>query len=125
MTVRRLKAGREEAHADREYWASLGPDVRVLETWRLSLELWRAPVADIRVEDLAGPDLVYQVGVPPRRIDVLTTLDGISFERAWSNRVRARLGRIECAFIGREDLITNKRAVGRPRDLADLDDLGA
>lgn len=84
-----------------------------------------APVADISMEELAGEDLVYQIGIPPRRIDLLTSLSGLTFAGAWPNRVQARLGRIECAFIGRDDLITNKRAVGRPRDLADLDDLGA
>lgn len=73
----------------------------------------------------ASGDLVYQIGVPPRRIDLLTTLSGLTFPKAWPNRVRGTFGKVECSFIGREDLITNKRAVGRPRDLADLADLGA
>ena len=54
----------------------------------------------------------------PRRIDLLTSLTGITFETAWASCVPARLGGVECDFIGREALIRNKRALGRPRDLS-------
>ncbi len=90
-----------------------------------ALKAFGAPLGDLTVADLSSPDLVFQIGVPPRRIDVLTSLSGLSFERAYVGRVQGSLGRTACTYIGREDLIVNKRAVGRPRDLADLDDLGA
>jgi hypothetical protein len=60
----------------------------------------------------------------PRRIDLLTSLTGIKFAEAWDTRVVSDLGDVRCAFIGKDALIRNKRAVGRPRDLADLDELG-
>ena len=89
-----------------------------------ALQAFGAPVSNLTVEDLSAPDLVYQIGVPPRRIDVLTSLTGVRFDEAWSSRVHGTLGRVGCDFIGREALIRNKRALGRPRDLADLEALG-
>lgn len=114
---------RPRATGDLDLWVEPTPEnaARV----HRALEAFGAPLGAISVADLSQPDLVYQIGVPPRRIDLLTSLSGLSFAKAWPNRVRASLGRTECSFIGRDDLVTNKRAVGRPRDLADLDDLGA
>lgn len=68
--------------------------------------------------------MVYQIGVPPRRVDLLTSLTGLEFPEAWKERVAGRIGDLECPFIGRAHLIRNKRALGRPRDLADLELLG-
>lgn len=90
-----------------------------------SLRAFGAPLADLTEQDLASPNLVYQIGIPPRRIDLLTTVTGLVFDDAWAHRVEASFGDLVCPFLGREDLIRNKRAVGRPRDLADLEDLGA
>lgn len=89
-----------------------------------ALRAFGAPLADLSETDLQQPDLVYQIGVPPRRIDILTSLDGLTFSEAWPSRVQGALGRVACSFLGRADLIRNKRATGRPRDLADLADLG-
>ncbi len=66
---------------------------------------------------------MFQIGVPPRRIDLLTSLTGVTFTEAWPRRVRNSIGGADCDFIGREDLILNKTALGRPRDLADIEDL--
>jgi hypothetical protein len=73
--------------------------------------------------DLARPGLVLQVGLPPRRVDILTELTGVDFEPAWRSRVTHRVGSLEVPFIDRETLIRNKRATGRLRDLADLERL--
>lgn len=89
-----------------------------------ALQAFGAPLADLSEADLQKPDLVFQIGVPPRRIDILTSLAGLSFADAWISRVQGELGRVPCGFLGRADLIRNKRATGRPRDLADLSDLG-
>ena len=64
---------------------------------------------------------VFQIGVAPQRIDVLTSLDGIEFSDAWSARLEAGIGGLEVPVLSREHLIRNKRATGRPQDLADLD----
>lgn len=84
-----------------------------------------APLQDLTIEDLSQPEIVYQIGLAPRRIDLLTSLSGLTFDEAWGTRVMSPLGGVLCPFIGRAALIRNKRAVGRPRDLADLDELSA
>ena len=70
--------------------------------------------------DLLRPGTVIQLGLPPRRIDLLTRITGVGFEDAWRNRVEQMLEGRLIACLGRTDLIANKRAVGRPQDLADL-----
>ena len=75
---------------------------------------------DITEEDFTREDSVVQLGYPPHRIDLLTSISGVTFEDAWSRRLNVEIEGEVVGFIGREDLITNKRAVGRPQDLADV-----
>lgn len=70
--------------------------------------------------DLASPGRILQIGVPPNRIDFMTSIDGISFNEAWSGRIAGRYGREEFPFIGYDELVRNKTASARPQDLADL-----
>lgn len=79
-----------------------------------------APLDGISRDDLIDPDAYYAMGVPPNRIDVLNVIDGITFDEAWPHRVEGRHGDEKMWVIGIDDLITNKRAVGRPTDLADV-----
>jgi hypothetical protein len=74
--------------------------------------------------DFQHPDKVVQLGVPPVRIDLLTSLTGVSWEEAFSGRSKGKYGDITVYFLGREQFIANKRALGRKRDLADLEALG-
>jgi len=74
---------------------------------------------------LATPGKVFMIGVVPFRIDVITRISGVSFARAWSSRVRVDTEIGKVPFVGRAALIANKRASGRPKDLADLALLGA
>ena len=67
---------------------------------------------------------VIQLGVPPNRIDLLTSLTGVTFDEAWGGRVEALVGETRVNFIGREALIMNKRRTGRIQDRADLEALG-
>ena len=76
--------------------------------------------AGITSGDFARPGHVYQIGVPPRRIDVMTQISGVSFDEAWASRVTGELDGRPIGFIGRDALIKNKQAAGRPKDLADL-----
>ena len=62
---------------------------------------------------------VYQIGVAPRRIDLLTEISGVSFDEAWSTRLAAKVAGLEFAVLGREAMIKNKRAAGRDKDLVD------
>ena len=74
-----------------------------------------------QVDDLARPGSIYQLGLPPLRIDLLTAIDGIAYEGAAAGFVLGRLGGESVQFIGLEDQIKNKRASGRLRDLADAE----
>jgi hypothetical protein len=80
-------------------------------------------MAGISQEDFSHPAVTYQMGVDPCRIDILTELTGLTFEEAWPDRVRDQFGGVEVDYIGREPFIRNKRATGRPKDLADIDGL--
>lgn len=75
--------------------------------------------AGVVAADFAQPGLVYQIGLPPRRIDVLTEISGVTFEEAWESRVTVELEGRTVGFIGRTALLKNKRAAGRPQDVAD------
>lgn len=86
-----------------------------------ALRAFGAPMTGLHENDLATPNLVYQVGVEPRRIDLLTSLTGLDFPSAWTRRVSGRFGDVPCDYLSREDLLTNKRMLGRPRDLADVE----
>jgi len=79
-----------------------------------------APLGDLTVNDLRSDDVVFMFGVPPMRVDILTDIDGVTFPEAWETRVEGELGGIAVAFINREKLLQNKRAAGRPKDLADI-----
>ena len=85
-----------------------------------ALEEFGAPTTDLTSEDLVSPDVVFQIGVEPRRIDILTSIDGVEFDTAWPDREEIEVEGIELPVLGRRDFIANKRALGRPQDLADV-----
>ena len=82
-----------------------------------------APTSKLTVDDFATPDVVYQIGVAPRRIDILTSVSGVAFDLAWQQRISVELDGLTVPVIGRDDLLANKRASGRPKDLVDADTL--
>ncbi|HKB69731.1 MAG TPA: hypothetical protein VKH46_02745 [Thermoanaerobaculia bacterium] len=73
------------------------------------------------IEDLASPNLIFQMGVAPRRIDIIKKIEGVAFEEAWPDRVYGTYGDVRFPLIGKDALLRNKRAVGRPKDLIDVD----
>ncbi len=77
----------------------------------------------IGVEDLLALDQVIQLGVPPNRIDLIVSLDGLTFDQVWDGRISMTLDEVPAYVISREHLKINKLAVGRPQDLADVDAL--
>ncbi len=83
-----------------------------------------APVEILKPEELLEEDFVFHFGVPPWRIDVLTSIPGVNFEDAYADRVSLPLGGYEASCISREWLIRAKKASGRPQDLIDLKQLG-
>lgn len=74
-------------------------------------------------QDFLEPKTVVQLGYPPNRIDLLTTVTGVDFGACYESRVVIRVDDVEVNFIDLDNLRENKRAVGRPQDLADLDNL--
>ena len=77
----------------------------------------------LSVDDFATPGKIVQLGVAPNRVDLLTTIDGVTFEEAWSGRVSGHYGKAVVDYIGLAELIRNKRASGRPQDLLDIEGL--
>ncbi|MGB5880489.1 MAG: DUF6036 family nucleotidyltransferase [Thermoanaerobaculia bacterium] len=71
--------------------------------------------------DFSAPGAIVQLGVAPNRIDLITAIDGVTFDEAWQGRVRGRFGSQEVFYLGKTELIRNKQASGRKQDLADLE----
>jgi len=74
-------------------------------------------------EDFSSPGKIVQLGVAPNRIDLLTAIDDVPFDEAWAGKVNGAFGRQPVAYLGRTEFLRNKRAAGRPQDLADIDAL--
>jgi hypothetical protein len=72
---------------------------------------------------LTQTEKIIQLGRPPNRIDILTSASGVDFEEVWSRAISARLDGLPVRFPDLRSLLTNKRASGRPKDLADVDEL--
>ena len=111
--------GRPRATKDLDIWveASAENAARVLR----ALRAFGAPLGDLVESDIEHPGTGFKMGQPPRRIDILTKIEGLSFEAAWPNRIEAEFADgVRCPVIGLADIITNKRAAGRPQDLADV-----
>ena len=79
---------------------------------------------DLTAADFVKPERVVQLGVPPVRIDILTSISGVSWEEAEAGKEQGAFGDVPVAYIGRREYIKNKRSTGRRRDLADIEALG-
>ncbi|MFH1664754.1 MAG: hypothetical protein ABIA77_01255 [Candidatus Omnitrophota bacterium] len=79
--------------------------------------------SDINIEDLCSQEKVVQLGVPPVRVDILTSLTGLTWERVSSNKAEGEYGGIPVYFIGKNELIANKKSLGRHKDLADIESI--
>jgi hypothetical protein len=116
--------GVPRATGDMDVWIAPSAD-NAERVWSALLR-FGAPVQALGLsrDDFTRRDQVIQIGVPPRRIDVLTTISGVEFDEAWPQRVHHGVGGLQVPFIGREALVRNKRASGRAKDRADLEALG-
>ena len=113
--------GRPRATGDLGVWVDPTPEnaARVIR----ALEAFGAPLDEVVEDDFARPGVVFQMGVPPVRIDILTELTGLRFEDAWPTRERGAFGELTVDFIGRDAFTRNKRATGRAKDLGDIEGL--
>jgi hypothetical protein len=85
-----------------------------------ALQAFGAPLQSLTKVNLAQPDTIFQIGIAPNRIDVITSIDGVAFAQAWAVRELSSYGDQSIYVIGRDHLIQNKRASGRPQDLLDV-----
>jgi hypothetical protein len=111
--------GHPRATKDLDLWVAATPDnaPRVIA----ALRAFGAPLASLQESDLATPGTGFMMGLPPRRIDIVTTVDGLAFDDAWPGAMDVEVGGgVTCKVIGLQDLLINKAAAGRPQDLADV-----
>ena len=110
--------GHPRLTGDVDVW--IRPTPQNAENVLSALEEFGVGSLNISKEDLTGDDTVIQIGFPPRRIDVLTFATGVAFDDAWETREEMRFDSLAVSVIGRAALIQNKKATGRPQDLADV-----
>lgn len=110
--------GTPRATGDLDIWVHNTTEnaARVLQ----ALSAFGAPLFDLTLEDLTRPDTVFQIGLPPSRIDILSGITGVEFRDAWTNRLEIPIGDLLVPVIGRADFVKNKRATGRAKDQSDL-----
>jgi hypothetical protein len=80
--------------------------------------------AGLSATDFETEDKVVQLGFPPVRVDIVTSLTGVSWEEAASGQIEGKYGDVLVYYIGRKEFVSNKKALGRKKDLADLEALG-
>jgi hypothetical protein len=105
---------------DIDFW--IRPTPGNLERLLVALKDFGFGSLGLSTQDFA-PDAVIQLGQPPRRIDLMTTIDGVDFDTCYARRETVELAGLRLDIISLEDFKTNKRATGRLKDLADLEDL--
>ena len=109
------------ATGDLDIWVRPTP-ANAERVWQ-ALRQFGAPLDQITREELAIDDIVFQIGVPPHRIDILTSISAVEFAEAWAERTLIEVEGLSVPVLSRTHMITNKVASGRPRDLADAAEL--
>ncbi len=115
--------GHVRATKDLDVWVR--PDSGNAQRVLLALSAFGAPLGDLNQDDLSKAGTIFQIGVPPLRIDVITAIDGVDFADAWPDRFKTTFGDIPVFVISRHHLITNKKTAARLQDLADVEQLEA
>ena len=106
---------------DIDLWVMPGPENALLVIQ--ALEDFGSPISDLPAKDLEKEGLIFQIGVAPCRIDIITSVDGLQFEDAFSRSELIEIEGIPVHVLSIPDLIINKRATGRTKDLADAETL--
>lgn len=111
--------GRPRATKDFDLWIEASPEnaTRLLR----ALVEFGAPIGQLTATDFAKPGSGFRMGEPPFRIELLTEISGVAFDEAWPRKEVHDLDGVRCYVISRGDLLANKKAAGRPQDLADVD----
>jgi hypothetical protein len=106
------------ATADIDIW--IGRSAENARKVMRALAKFGAPLSGISEKDFESEDLVFQMGVEPGRIDLLTKITGVRFDEAWGRKLSVTLGDIELFVLSKSDLLANKLATGRDKDLGDV-----
>ena len=106
------------ATGDIDLWIRTS-DENARRVW-LALQTFGAPLFDLTVADLQTPGIVFQLGIVPTRIDVLTQISAVEFEDAWQARQTIEIEDLQIPVIGKPQLLVNKKATGRAKDNADV-----
>ncbi len=115
--------GHVRATKDLDVW--INPSRENAEEVLSALSDFGAPLRDLTIDDLSKTGTIFQIGIPPLRIDIITEIDGVHFEDAWPARFQTSVGGVPAFVISREHLITNKKTAARLQDLADVEKLEA
>ena len=110
--------GHVRATKDLDVW--IRPELSNAARTHAALEAFGAPLAELTVEDLATPGVMFQIGVEPIRIDILTQIDGVTFDEAWPERMESKFAGEPVGVLSHRHLIQNKKAAGRDQDLLDV-----
>lgn len=89
-----------------------------------ALKKFGAPVTGLSEKDFQKKNTIFQIGVAPCRIDIITGIDGVAFDKAYTNRETISLDGVKFPVLSLEDLIKNKKSTGREKDLLDAKELG-
>lgn len=111
--------GIPRATGDIDLWVR--PDVENARRVHAALAAFGAPMKDIDASTFTEPDIVFQIGVEPNRIDILTAIDGISFDDAVSDKIEVHIEGLAIPVLSRRALICNKRASDRAKDRVDIE----
>lgn len=109
-----------DGHVQRETLTfGYDPLTKMRKVWN-ALQRFGAPLFDLKIEDLRNKEMVFQMGLPPNRIDIITSIDGVTPEDAWNNLETIEIYGIKVPLIGKAELLRNKKATGRPKDQLDV-----
>ncbi len=106
------------ATGDIDLWIRCSPE-NAERVW-FALEQFKAPLFDLTKKDLQTFGIVFQIGIIPNRIDITTKIHGVDFEDAWKTRQTVQIEELTIPVLAKDFLLINKKAVSRPKDLADI-----
>lgn len=99
------------------------PSLNDVQKIHQALKDFGAPIDKLAPTEFKNEDLIFQIGVPPVRIDILMNIPGVDFRTAWKNKTRTKYGRARIYVLGIQELMKAKKQIGRHQDLADLENL--
>lgn len=113
--------GFPRATMDIDIWVKPSPE-NARAVWK-AIRRFGAPLGQITVEDFTNDDIIFQIGVAPRRIDIITGVSALNFDETISRAIEVHVEGLKVLIPSVSDLITNKKATGRIKDLADVETL--